>query len=151
MLSDVVKGLRIPPHLIELELTETAIMVPVENLDTIMSSIVELGVRLSIDDFGTGYSSINHLQQLPIHTLKIDKSFTKKLIINKRDTLIVKSLITMATNLGLNVVAEGVETAEQLKFLKDNNCLEVQGFYFYSPLQADVFAKLLPQPKAKNK
>jgi EAL domain-containing protein (putative c-di-GMP-specific phosphodiesterase class I) len=97
----------------------------------------DLGIRLSIDDFGTGYSSLSHLQRLPLHELKIDKSFVLQMTDNDNDLVIVRSTIDLAHNLGLSVVAEGVETAEHLAILKDLGCDLGQGFFVSQPLPVD--------------
>ena len=118
-------------------------MVPAEKLESIVSKLSSYNFRISIDDFGTGYSSITHLQRLPVNSIKIDKSFVENIMTCQRDTLIVKSLINLAKDLNLNIIAEGVETQEQLQFLKDHNCIEAQGYYLNKPLSTKDISKLL--------
>ena len=101
------------------------------------------GIRFSIDDFGTGYSSLSYLKRFPIDTLKIDRSFVIDSPTNKDDQEIIKTIISMARNLNLDTVAEGVETVEQLQFLTGQGCQIMQGFYFGRPMAADKFEALL--------
>ena len=108
-----------------------------------MEKLRELGVSLAIDDFGTGYSSLNYLKRFPINTLKIDQSFIRDLNENNDDASIVKAIISMAHSLNLDVVAEGVETAEQLNFLRQNSCQLAQGYHLHRPMDADAFEQLI--------
>ncbi len=128
---------------LELEITESLLM---EHKDMVIETLHQLhtnGVRLAIDDFGTGYSSLSYLKRFPIHTLKIDRTFIKDIPANGDDAAIAQAIIAMAHSLGLSVVAEGAETAEQIGFLLENRCDEVQGFYFSKPLSVDDFTQLL--------
>jgi sensor c-di-GMP phosphodiesterase-like protein len=102
-----------------------------------------LGITIAIDDFGTGYSSLSYLKDLPIDKLKIDKSFVDELPYNASDVAIAKTIISLAHNLGLDLIAEGVETKEQLEFLQKNGCPNIQGFYFSKPLNADKMKQFL--------
>ena len=99
-----------------------------------MASLRERGVRFSLDDFGTGYSSLSYLKQLPLDQLKIDKSFIQDALIDRNSEAIVEIIMSLAVNLGLRVVAEGVETEDQWSFLKGNNCHSFQGYYFGRPV-----------------
>ncbi|WP_229757935.1 GGDEF and EAL domain-containing protein [Paenibacillus marchantiophytorum] len=128
------------PNYLELEITETMTM-DVERAINVLGQLNALGVRISIDDFGTGYSSLNYLKKFSIHTLKIDKSFVRDIMLDKNDSNIVSTIISMAHNLNLDVVAEGVETKDQLDFLQMRKCDVVQGYYFSKPLSADDFEK----------
>ncbi|WP_026225091.1 EAL domain-containing protein [Teredinibacter turnerae] len=128
------KRYQIDPKQIEFELTESMVMDDVDQAIDIMRSIRNLGCSLSIDDFGTGYSSLSYLKQFPINTLKIDRSFIKDIPEDKNDVEIAYTIIAMAHNLGLTVVAEGVETKEQWQLLREKNCDYLQGYYFARPM-----------------
>ncbi len=135
------------PQFLELEVTETvAIDGDVDGIRDLLS-LKEMGVKLTIDDFGTGYSSLSYLKRLPINTIKIDKSFVRDIKIDANDAAIVNAIIKMSHSLNFKVIAEGVETFEQLQFLKESECDEIQGFYFSQPLSADDFFNLLKAEK----
>jgi len=127
----------LPPQCLELELTEGVAMGNPQTSVAVMDRLNELGVRLSIDDFGTGYSSLSYLKKFKIYKLKIDQSFVRDIDTDPEDRAIVGTIIHMAKRLGLQTVAEGVETAEQLKFLQDQGCDGIQGYYYSNPLAAD--------------
>jgi diguanylate cyclase (GGDEF)-like protein len=130
----ILKETAIYPHQLELEITESTIM---DNIDAAASTMRALhcaGIRISIDDFGTGYSSLNHLKRFPINTVKIDRSFIRDITTDSDDAAIVGAIISMAHNMELNVIAEGVETEEQLEFLRKLHCDEIQGFLFSPPV-----------------
>ena len=129
----------IDPNNIELEITESMVMVDVDRAIETMHKLREIGVRLAIDDFGTGYSSLSYLKQFPINRLKIDQSFVCELGKDSKDAAMVRAIISMARDLGVEVVAEGVENREQLDFLTANGCQYVQGYYFSEPLDAELF------------
>ena len=128
---------------IELELTETSLIENVDKATQILNSIRQHGVRLAIDDFGTGYSSLNYLKLFDVDKLKIDRSFVQALFNGKSDSEIVTAIIAMANNLNIAVIAEGVETREQLIFLQECGCDEIQGYYFSTPESAAVISQLL--------
>ena len=131
------------PRALELEITESVAM---EDVDQTMATLTELrrsGVSIAIDDFGTGHSALSYLKRFPFDALKIDKSFIKDLPGGYADSAIVASVIQLANGLGIRVVAEGVETAEQLEFLREHGCREVQGFYFSQAVEASEIAKLI--------
>ncbi|OFZ67351.1 MAG: hypothetical protein A2V79_07660 [Betaproteobacteria bacterium RBG_16_56_24] len=131
------------PHHLDFELTETTLMTNAdENIET-LNKLNAMGVRIAIDDFGTGYSSLNYLKRLPVDILKIDRSFVSGVTDSRDDAAIVEAIIAMARSLRLTVVAEGVETVEQLKFLQMNNCDEIQGYYFSRPLPVAQFEQLM--------
>jgi EAL domain-containing protein (putative c-di-GMP-specific phosphodiesterase class I) len=132
------------PRYLELELTESLLMVNTEEAVRTLEYLKSLGLRLSIDDFGTGYSSLSYLKRFPIDSLKIDRSFIDEITTDVDDATITRAVIGMAHNLGLKVVAEGVETAEQLAFLSANGCDEAQGFYFARPQTAGEAVNWLP-------
>jgi diguanylate cyclase (GGDEF)-like protein len=142
VISRIIKDLEIEPGFLELELTESYLMKkPVDSIK-ILNSLKDLGIKLSIDDFGTGYSSLSYLKRLPIDILKIDKSFVQDLTTNSDDTELVLAITTLAHNLHLKVIAEGVETEEQLNFLKSIKCDEWQGYYFSKPVAPEIFEQL---------
>ncbi|HYQ71246.1 MAG TPA: diguanylate cyclase [Gammaproteobacteria bacterium] len=122
------------PHHLELEITESTIMDNIDTAATTMRALHASGIHISIDDFGTGYSSLNHLKRFPIHTVKIDRSFIRDITTDTDDAAIVGAIISMAHNMELNVIAEGVETEEQLEFLRKLHCDEIQGFLFSPPV-----------------
>ncbi len=128
---------------LELEITESTLMHDFERVIAIMDRIHQLGVALSLDDFGTGYSSLSYLKRFPIDTLKIDRSFTTGIPEDASDCAIAGTIISMAQQLGLRVIAEGVETLEQLAFLRESGCDEVQGYLYSKPLPAPDFERCL--------
>lgn len=131
---------KLKSHLLELEITETMTM-DVDRAINILGKLNSLGVKIGIDDFGTGYSSLNYLKRFSIHTLKIDKSFVRDIMTDRNDANIVSTIISMAHNMNLDVIAEGVETIEQVKFLQSKKCDVVQGYYFSKPMSAHDFTK----------
>ena len=145
MVTQVLKATRLEPNYLELELTESLIMENVQQAITILQQFHDMGISLSVDDFGTGYSSLSYLQRFPIHALKIDQSFVRDLVFNSDDAEITKAIISLAHNLQLSVIAEGVETQEQFDYLKANGCDEIQGYYFSRPLPGDTLTKLLQE------
>ncbi len=136
------------PACLEIELTESLFMSDVTPAVELLHRMKALGVNLSIDDFGTGYSSFSYLSRFPIDVLKIDRSFVADITHDANDAAIVTSIIALAHNLKLAVIAEGVETAEQLDYLRSRGCDEMQGYYFSKPLAADDFEQLLRQRRA---
>jgi EAL domain-containing protein (putative c-di-GMP-specific phosphodiesterase class I) len=131
------------PRKLELELTESVLMMRTESTAKILQTLRESGVKVAVDDFGKGYSSLSYLRKFPVDALKIDSSFIRRLSTDGDDTTIVTAVIGMARSLNLRVVAEGVETREQLVFLTAHQCDDAQGYYFSRPLLAQQFAKLL--------
>ncbi len=142
LVADALLTTGLDPGCLELEITETVLMRDVDNSLVILRKLKELGVRISIDDFGTGYSSLNYLKRFPVDTLKIDRSFVHDIATDQDDAAIVKAVISLAHILNLRVVAEGVEEEEQKRFLMENGCDEVQGFYFGKPVEAEVFGEM---------
>lgn len=135
------------PHDLELELTEGMVMADVESAIATLRDLKTLNVQLAIDDFGTGYSSLSYLKRFPIDVLKIDRSFVNDIAHSADDATIVLSIISLAHNLRLRVIAEGVESEAQLVYLQKHGCDEMQGYYFSRPLPAEEFAKLLSESK----
>ena len=131
------------PEALIVELTETVVMRNPTISIRCLQALRQMGIKLSIDDFGTGYSSLAYLKQLPIDELKIDRSFVKDLDSDETDRAIASSIIALAHNLGLSVVAEGVEAEEHLAFLRSEGCDEYQGYLFSRPVPPDAFASLL--------
>ncbi|MDH5254150.1 MAG: GGDEF domain-containing phosphodiesterase, partial [Nitrospira sp.] len=131
------------PDYLELELTESITMRQVETSITMLQELRAMGVRLSIDDFGTGYSSLSHLQRFPLNMLKIDQSFVLDVTRNTANASITRAIISLAHSMGLSVLAEGVETDEQLAILREQGCDEAQGHFFGRPMPGDQLAQLL--------
>ena len=142
-LRSVVEDARIAPECLELELTESAVMSDPEHCVEIFKQVHQMGCGISVDDFGTGYSSLSYLSSLPLDSLKIDRSFVNDIVSDGANQTIVKAIIALSHNLGLKVVAEGVETEEQLEFLKDNQCDVMQGYLLSRPLPANKLESLL--------
>ncbi|MCP4200533.1 MAG: EAL domain-containing protein [bacterium] len=141
--ASILRDTEVQPGAIELEVTESVAMNEVEKTLERLQELHDLGVQIAIDDFGTGYSSLAYLKRFPIHTLKIDRSFVLSTPKDKGDMAIVKGVIALAHNLGLEVVAEGVETAEQAEYLRDEGCEILQGFHFSRPVPLEAFERLL--------
>jgi GGDEF domain-containing protein len=133
------------PHYLELELTESALMGDANDTVCKLLRLKELGISISVDDFGTGYSSLSYLKHLPLDTIKVDRSFVRDIVNDADDAAIVDAIVAMAHSLKLNVIAEGVETREQLDFLRQRNCQQVQGYYFARPLDALQFEAFMLQ------
>ncbi|MDQ3201332.1 MAG: EAL domain-containing protein [Pseudomonadota bacterium] len=138
------------PTCLELEITEGVLMQNVEATVNTLNRIKALGVRLAIDDFGTGYSSLSYLRRFPIDVLKIDQSFIRGLSSDSNDAALVSAIISLGRSLNLTIIAEGVETLEQLEFLKAHQCEEVQGYYFSKPVEPDAFVQYLNSVKTAS-
>jgi len=139
----ILKETGLAPRYLELELTESILIHDAESSASVLEALKAMGVQLAIDDFGTGYSSLSYLKRFPIDTLKIDQSFVRDIATDADDATIVTAVIGMGRNLKQRVIAEGVETHEQLEFLQARNCDEGQGFHFSHPVTAEDFARLL--------
>ena len=126
-----------------IEVTETSIMIDRENATVTLNNLKDMGVRIALDDFGTGYSSLNYLQSLPIDVVKIDRSFVANISQDSSNTAIIEAIVLMSHTLQLKVLAEGVETSEQVEFLRNIQCDLAQGYHFYKPLPADEICNLL--------
>ncbi|WP_333873772.1 EAL domain-containing protein [Methylobacter sp.] len=131
------------PALLKLEITESVILDNIEDTITKMHAVKNLGVNFSMDDFGTGYSSLSYLQRLPLEQLKIDQSFVRNMAFNNHDSAIIRTILTLGKNLGINVIAEGVETEAQHELLTNYGCLRFQGYLFGRPVPADIFKQSL--------
>ncbi|HOW59481.1 MAG TPA: EAL domain-containing protein [Candidatus Omnitrophota bacterium] len=150
LVRNVLASVHLKPEDLELELTESTIMSFLEETTTTLDKLKEMGIRISIDDFGTGYSSLMYLKTFPINTIKIDKSFVRDVTLDSDDRAITNAIISMAHSLKLDVVAEGVETMEQLELLKSQNCDIIQGFLFSKPIPADEVIALISNGAAKK-
>ena len=139
----ILKDTGLDPRSLELELTESVLMKRAEFTESILKILRARGVQVAVDDFGTGYSSLSYLIKFPVDTIKIDQLFVRQITTASDDTAIVTAVISMGRNLKLRVVAEGVETQEELAFLQDHQCEEAQGYYFSRPVLPQQFAKLL--------
>ncbi len=142
-IQHVIESTGIDPRCIELELTENMLIENIEETAFKMEQLSGLGVRLAIDDFGTGYSSLHYLMHLPLHRIKIDQSFIRNMVKDPGRAAVVQTIILLAQNLGLEVIAEGVENEAELKFLKENGCHIYQGYYFSRPLPRETFSRYL--------
>jgi len=141
-IAGAIKENGIDPTLLEIEITESSLMADASRTASILAELKALGVHLSIDDFGTGYSSLAYLKQFPIDKVKIDIAFIRDIVTSASDAAITTAIINMAHSLNLKVIAEGVETGEQLAFLRERKCDEFQGFYFSKPLPAGEIENL---------
>jgi EAL domain-containing protein (putative c-di-GMP-specific phosphodiesterase class I) len=144
--SDLLRAIgsnEIDAGLLELELTETSLMSNVEGTIAALDNLKKLGIRISIDDFGTGYSSLAYLKRFPIDTIKIDRAFIRDVTTDPDDAAIVLAIINMAHSLKLNVIAEGVETEEQLSYLRRHGCNQIQGYYFSKPVPAAMLEQII--------
>ena len=139
----VIETHRIDPSRLKLELTESVVLDDLDDIVTKMHALKALGIGLSMDDFGTGYSSLSHLKQLPLDQLKIDRSFVRDIVTDPNDAVMVQTIIDMAHNFRLNVIAEGVESEAQLDFLKRHGCMAYQGYLFSKPVPVEEFEALL--------
>ncbi len=139
LVTQILAETGLDPHYLELELTESALMGDAGDTVCKLLCLKELGISISVDDFGTGYSSLSYLKHLPIDTIKVDRSFVRDIVHDPDDAAIVDAIVAMAHSLKLNVIAEGVETREQLEFLKQRKCQQVQGYYFARPLDPPQF------------
>jgi len=141
---------RLEPRYLELELTESAVMHDAEQSIEILRQLSALGVRISVDDFGTGYSSLSYLRRLPLDKLKIDRAFIRDVVTSRDDAAIVRAIVSLAHNLRLKVIAEGVETPDQLAFLRELGCDEYQGYHYSVPVPDTVFVEMLREHQAKS-
>ncbi|WP_437179675.1 EAL domain-containing protein [Pseudomonas farsensis] len=146
LVRQVLEESGLAPHLLELELTESQLLDSVDHIIATFEQLHQLGVKLAIDDFGTGYSSLSYLKRFPVDYVKIDQAFIRGLLEGSQDAAITRAIIAMAKSLQLQVVAEGVETAEQLQFLREHGCDEVQGYLISRPVDPATFRALLERP-----
>jgi len=137
----------INPERIRLEITEGSVMDDPEGAIAKIAAIHDMGIHISVDDFGTGYSSLNYLKRFPIDTLKLDRSFMEDILVNRNTQGIVRAIISMARSMGIDVVAEGIETADQALFLMHEGCRLIQGHYFGQPVSSYEFQKTLQESR----
>lgn len=142
-IEQILKDTKLPPELLDLEITESSLVSSLVNAVSLLSSVQALGVRISLDDFGTGYSSLNYLTSMPINTLKMDKSFIDNISHNEKDACIADAIIQLAHSIEIKVIAEGVENASQLSMLKEKKCDIVQGYIFSKPLLPSALISIL--------
>lgn len=144
-ITQILKQTGLSPDLLELEITEGTLIQNVQNSIAILHELNSLGIAISIDDFGTGYSSLSYLKRFPINAIKIDQSFVRDIYTDPNDAAIVSAIIAMARSLGMKTIAEGVETNEQLSFLRSHRCDLMQGYYFSKPVTAEVISQMLSE------
>jgi diguanylate cyclase (GGDEF)-like protein/PAS domain S-box-containing protein len=144
-IGEVLAATGLDPRCLEIELTENMVMHDAEQMVETLHAIKRLGVQIAVDDFGTGYSSLSYLKRFPVDRLKVDRSFVQDIATDADDAAIVRTIIALGHNLGLRVVAEGVENDEQMAFLGANACDEIQGYYFSKPVSGWRMRKLLPR------
>jgi EAL domain-containing protein (putative c-di-GMP-specific phosphodiesterase class I) len=133
------------PHKLQLELTESLVVANVADIIAKMEVLKAAGIGFSLDDFGTGYSSLSYLKRMPLDQLKIDQTFVRDVLTDPNDAVIASTIISLARSLGLDVIAEGVENAEQRAFLFDNGCYAYQGYLFSRPMPLDQFEAFVSQ------
>lgn len=143
LVESVLKETKLAPQYLELEITETIAMKEKSYIINTLNAFRQIGVSIAIDDFGTEYSSLSYLKHLPVDRLKVAMQFIRGIGIDHKDEALAKGIIVLAKSIGMNVIAEGVETKEQLEFLKNHNCDEIQGYYFFKPLAEAEMTKLL--------
>jgi diguanylate cyclase (GGDEF)-like protein/PAS domain S-box-containing protein len=150
-INQVIKKSGINPNHLELELTESIILNDISVVSNEMQSLRDLGINISMDDFGTGYSSLSYLKKLPFSTLKIDKTFTQDISHESNNKDLISTIITISENFNLEIIAEGVETLNQYKFLKEKGCNYIQGYYCSKPMNAKLFTEYLSSNNPKYK
>ena len=142
-MTQALRDADLDPRYLELEITESTIMRDPDEAITILYILQSMGIKISIDDFGTGYSSLNYLKRIPLDSLKIDRSFIMHIESSASDQAIIKAIIALAHSLGLNVIAEGVETDRQFVFLRECGCDELQGYLLSRPLPVGQLPEFL--------
>ena len=145
--ANIIQKHDIAPGRLEFELTETTMMIEGSAVDQSLRELSDLGIAISLDDFGTGYSSFAHIQRLPISALKVDRSFVNGVCQSEDDATIVKAIISLAHSLNMHVIAEGAETADQVEFLRQHQCDQVQGYFFSRPISYGNLMVLLERER----
>jgi EAL domain-containing protein (putative c-di-GMP-specific phosphodiesterase class I) len=150
MLSNIIKESGIEPGYLDLELTESVVMRQPEFVIKQLEFIKEMGINLSLDDFGTGFSSLSYLRYFPLDRLKIDQSFVRRLSTDSVNEAIIEAVVALGKSLKIKTIAEGVETKQELDFLRKLECDEIQGYYFSKPLPSDDFIKWFTKRQGEN-
>ena len=150
LVSSTLTRYQLDPALLELEITESFIMHNAAHAARVLAQLKDMGVHVAMDDFGTGYSSLACLKRFPIDAIKIDRSFIQGLPADADDATLTKAIIAMVHSLRLRIVAEGVETREQVEFLSRHGCDEIQGYYFSQPLAIDALVQLLRERRTRG-
>jgi EAL domain-containing protein (putative c-di-GMP-specific phosphodiesterase class I) len=150
VVNNLLQMYRLPPRSLELEVTETGLMEDISTAAQHLLSLRRSGALIAIDDFGTGYSSLSYLKSLPLDKIKIDKSFVQDLLDDDDDATIVRAIIQLGKSLGMQVIAEGVETAEQEAYIISEGCHEGQGYFYSKPLPARELSAYLKQAQRSN-
>jgi EAL domain-containing protein (putative c-di-GMP-specific phosphodiesterase class I) len=145
--AQILNETKLDPHLLELELTENILMHDIDEVIVQLQQLSDLGVAISIDDFGTGFSSLSYVKRLPVDRLKIDQSFIRDVVSDTSDRAIVAAIVTLAHSLRMEVVAEGVETVEQLEYVRGAGCDAVQGYYCGRPMAATQFEDFIARDR----
>lgn len=148
--SRILEKTRLPPDCLELEITERSLLDDSPAINAMLQQLIEMGVCLAVDDFGTGYSALTYLKRFPLHALKIDRSFVRDVTTDPGDAALVSAIVVMAHSLGLKVIGEGVETEEQVGFLRAQRCDMAQGFYFSKPIPQHAFERLINAQRITN-
>ena len=151
MIERVVQTTALSPEWLELEITESILMKDIDSAINILKCLKEKGIHLAIDDFGTGYSSLSYLKRFPLSRLKIDRSFIRDITTDGNDASITKAVIALAHSMNLKVVAEGIETQEQLLFLKEKGCEVGQGYLYSPPVAKESFDSFFMDEKPDNR
>ena len=143
VVTNLIQRYKLPPRCLEMEVTETGLMEDISAATGHLNSLKKAGVQIAIDDFGTGYSSLSYLRGLPLDKIKIDRSFVQDVLIDEDDATIVRAIIQLGRSLNMQVIAEGVESAEQEAYIIAQGCNEGQGYYYSRPLSATAFTDWL--------
>lgn len=148
---DTLKTTNANPQRLKLELTESMLVDDIDDVIAKMTLLQRAGIKFSLDDFGTGFSSLSYLKQLPLNQLKIDKSFVQDVLTDQNDAVIARTIVALASSLGLSVIAEGVEFEGQRAFLEKNGCYEYQGYLFSRPISIQDFDDYRKSLQSVNK
>ncbi|MEO0644827.1 MAG: EAL domain-containing protein, partial [Cyanobacteria bacterium J06650_10] len=145
MVQRILDDTQLSPYDLELEVTESLFISEIDHTASVLEALHQKGIRLALDDFGTGYASLNYLRQFPFDILKIDRSFVQDIVHSPDAAEVTRAIVALAKGLSLDLIAEGIETEEQLNRMKAYDCHEIQGYYFSHPLTADKFSQWMEQ------